>query len=1004
MTIPDVPREKIETALRDFDLTERPMMAGWELNKNNLYAIWWQHRLYHPKQIVRMATGVTDFPGGQSPQGANAYLESKGLTIIGLNPVRETDRRFRTALERIRNGYNLPDLPATVDYLLNHEWQEIQSRLEIFPKLGESLCTTPLDLSVIQKLAQNELVGGHQSIREQVKDFFDNDNATGLIKELIGDCHQPPSAEVIDRFVEAAVKAGFQSESDNPARSNAALFASMLLTAAFPDDFVDFRQNRWSNLADLFALESPPGIAGYGDLLTWGGRLAWELIRTPTFQNYFPSEHPTWVVAGLAWFFQQEGEIKDLVIGTGAKNMNYWKISAGNDGKFWPDFQAQKIIAISFAGYLEGSLTSFSSQEAIREATDDEKFSAHRTYAAQQLWAFLGEMKEGDQVFVYGNNEIKGKGEIVGPYQYQTDDLLPYPHRRSIQWDDQFTVVHRSSLPSEALRKKLSKRETIVPLTREEAQEILEQGRERKNPVFNPNAALATYFQIAGYHFSSVLLTTFITSLQTKGFVILSGLSGTGKTKLAQHIAELLPNAETTDPGVDTDDPAEAGVIPIRIQPYMRNYARFIIPKAAYTFINEPAKNSSIEVTVEFEGKRQSCVLSHTNALALLLKGQVKAWFLKNFAEGATLLVTPQTNDDNEFSGFLLRKPQPLTKKKSAVNHIFVPVRPDWRDSKSLLGFFNPLTGEYDDTPFLRFILRAVRHYEQEQSTALPHIVILDEMNLARVEYYFADFLSIMESGRDERGYSKEAIQLHSQNPERTLTEGGLAIPRSLKLPPNLYIIGTVNMDETTHAFSPKVLDRAFTIEFNDVDFSNYPNASPSVPGDFDRLALQRYLLDGFQRDGDFARIDKDKITAFVQDHPEYRDQLEALKALLVEYDLHFGYRVFDEIMQFMAVAEMGGLFTGLDKAFDQAVLMKVLPKFNGPRGQLNGPLQKVMGWAKEPHSPLPDSLKQMLQSAPACRQLLGNLETTEFQYTETARKALRMLIRLHETGFASFA
>lgn len=82
----------------------------------------------------------------------------------------------------------------------------------------------------------------------------------------------------------------------------------------------------------------------------------------------------------------------------------------------------------------------------------------------------------------------------------------------------------------------------------------------------------------------------------------------------------------------------------------------------------------------------------------------------------------------------------------------------------------------------------------------MPYFVLLDEMNLAHVEYYFADFLSVLESGRDENGFTRESIKLHDV--EKVEEEQG--IPKEIKLPPNLYIIGTVNMDETTYSFSPK--------------------------------------------------------------------------------------------------------------------------------------------------------------------------------------------------------
>ena len=221
-------------------------------------------------------------------------------------------------------------------------------------------------------------------------------------------------------------------------------------------------------------------------------------------------------------------------------------------------------------------------------------------------------------------------------------------------------------------------------------------------------------------------LATFYTALQTKGFVILSGISGTGKTRLAQAFADMLPQ-----PAVGT-------------------------------------------------------------------------------------------------------------------NHLFVPVRPDWRESKSLLGYYNPLTGTYEWTPSLRFLLRAVQSYETRDG--LAWFVILDEMNLAHVEYYFADLLSVLESGRDEDGWTCEPLRLGYSDD----AEGNLP-PCELKLPPNLYIVGTVNVDETTHAFSPKVLDRAFTLELTDVDFRQY-QPTASLARICRGCRYWRCSPRQFSRDGEFAR------------------------------------------------------------------------------------------------------------------------------------------------------
>ncbi|NCD10681.1 MAG: hypothetical protein EOL98_14970, partial [Negativicutes bacterium] len=131
------------------------------------------------------------------------------------------------------------------------------------------------------------------------------------------------------------------------------------------------------------------------------------------------------------------------------------------------------------------------------------------------------------------------------------------------------------------------------------------------------------------------------------------------------------------------------------------------------------------------------------------------------------------------------------------VQYKLIPVGADWTNREPLLGYPNALKPEEyvkPDSGVLDLIIQANDHPE------LPHFLILDEMNLSIVERYFADFLSVMESKKD--------IPLF---PEGSVNNG---VPAKLGIPQNLFIIGTVNIDETTNMFSPKVLDRANTIEF----------------------------------------------------------------------------------------------------------------------------------------------------------------------------------------------
>jgi len=160
-----------------------------------------------------------------------------------------------------------------------------------------------------------------------------------------------------------------------------------------------------------------------------------------------------------------------------------------------------------------------------------------------------------------------------------------------------------------------------------------------------------------------------------------------------------------------------------------------------------------------------------------------------------------------------------IPREVEVPNVEIVAVRPDWTDHRGLLGAYNQLTSQYLTTPFLALLLRAADETkralaEQPPRKPAPFFLVLDEMNLARVEHYFADFLSALESGEPLHLHDSVELEEGSGDPDAA----DLPIPRRLPVPPNLFFIGTVNVDESTYLFSPKVLDRAFTLELNAVD------------------------------------------------------------------------------------------------------------------------------------------------------------------------------------------
>jgi len=207
-----------------------------------------------------------------------------------------------------------------------------------------------------------------------------------------------------------------------------------------------------------------------------------------------------------------------------------------------------------------------------------------------------------------------------------------------------------------------------------------------------------------------------------------------------------------------------------------------------------------------------------------------------------------------------------------------VAVQPGWYDPSPLLGYINPLRSEtYMTTPFLDFLLQAIDNPRE------PYVVVLDEMNLSRPEQYFSPFLSAMETGA--------SIDLHR---EGDILDG---IPASIPYPNNLVIIGTVNMDETTHGLSDKVLDRAFTLEFWDIDLMSYPRWG------------QRGLKSGSEN--------------------KAREILIALMEALRPARLHFGWRVVDDVLDFLKIMEQSSS-QDIKTTLDSVIYARILPKLRG--------------------------------------------------------------------------
>lgn len=306
----------------------------------------------------------------------------------------------------------------------------------------------------------------------------------------------------------------------------------------------------------------------------------------------------------------------------------------------------------------------------------------------------------------------------------------------------------------------------------------------------------------------------------------------------------------------------------------------------------------------------------------------------------------------------------------------FVPVRPDWMDNKGVLGFYNILDEKYYATKILDLILAALDTPEK------AFFIILDEMNLAKVEHYFSDFLSILESRTPDR---PEGMSIHLHSLKAAETPDGRKIPGKIQIPSNIFFTGTVNVDESTYMFSPKVLDRANVIEFNHVDLDGYSKDTRHALSH--RLVLENEdVRSGLSDTKPFCS--RDDFLEFAQNE-KGKNIIKEMLDLLSKYNMHFGYRVINEISRFVNVCEDELQDFDLDRVMDIQILQKILPKFHGTRAKLELPLTELFELCSG----------RPLEGTGKGRELPDD----HARFPQSADKISRMLDQLSSQGYAGF-
>jgi len=312
-----------------------------------------------------------------------------------------------------------------------------------------------------------------------------------------------------------------------------------------------------------------------------------------------------------------------------------------------------------------------------------------------------------------------------------------------------------------------------------------------------------------------------------------------------------------------------------------------------------------------------------------------------------------------------------------------IPVRTDWSDPSDLIGY-KDLSGTFRPGPLTEVLVEAYKPENRQK----PYFICLDEMNVARVEHYFSDVLSLMET--QER--QNDRIVTDCLIPRHQLGDADLPRYGSVHFPDNVFLIGTVNMDETTHPFSKKVLDRGNTIEFHYIELDNFPDTESlgelvgmqTLPALFftcDYLTLQ----EAYAEYTDLIKRTTEKLV-------KINHILEGIHA-------HVGFRVRDAICFYLIYNQRFGLLSEED-AFDLQLSQKILPRIQGSSMAVKRTILQLLRISLADRQL---NMEEMMSDASPLYEQNVEALIANARYKHSTQKLLFMLRRLEEDGFTSF-
>ena len=425
-------------------------------------------------------------------------------------------------------------------------------------------------------------------------------------------------------------------------------------------------------------------------------------------------------------------------------------------------------------------------------------------------------------------------------------------------------------------------------------------------------------------------IENFLLSLKAKQFVILSGGSGSGKTSLAKAYAVYVAGTNENDHTLTLEttlskkshSESEGNPLHNSIRDPKELYSMF--PVDHLNGRKFPLRIGDIETSCRIN-------LSPRVVIDSADKDRVK--------EEIERIKNDPTIEKPEYNGRKYLRLNITVEKGGAYK--LVPVGSNWTENRHILGYYNLIEKKYKPEPAYELMKAA------DDNPSRTYVLILDEMNLSHVERYFSDILSAMES--------RESIEIDDHK------------GTELNIGNNLIIIGTVNQDETTYTFSPKVLDRANVIEFPPSNIDDMLNGTSYVykpEGDVE------FLEDPRNRDAISTKDVKEILREIsgsnggVEAIQEIQSTLKDLQKRLEDIGFGFGFRTVQEIMRFMYAAwmyERKDLSGKTSRYLDAQIMQKILPKIHG-NNSIMDTLNKLSTFCGEKYPCSKEKLEKMIK------------------------------------------